>query len=345
MKHYYNILIILLLPLLAILCYATVDEPVTTEITRVNISKFLAQNDTIEAEAIDAADSTAVDTVPQRILLFGDSMVEGLGLRLAEYAAYNGHDLTFVTWVSSTTVAWNSDTLRHYLREANPTYVMITLGGNEQTNRNEEIVTRNIKEILSIIGDIPYVWICTPAWDKDAPFNAVPERVCGKRRFFDSRTLTLDRVGDHRHPTYDAAAIWMDSVAVWMQSTEREHPIVMKCPPKGTEKKCVKYYLKPAPGYGKHFIVTRTQYFGTNGAAQTTTIQPAPAPVTAPMPINPRKDPRNRRNRTATSADEASPVATGAAEEPTPAAVHHTPAAVHHTPTTTPDQPSATENQ
>lgn len=338
MKHYYSILIILLLPLLAILCYATVDEPVSTEITRVNISKFLAQNDTIEAEAIDAADSTAVDTVPQRILLFGDSMVEGLGLRLAEYAAYNGHDLTFVTWVSSTTVAWNSDTLRHYLREANPTYVMITLGGNEQTNRNEEIVTRNIKEILSIIGDIPYVWICTPAWDKDAPFNAVPERVCGKRRFFDSRTLTLDRVGDHRHPTYDAAAIWMDSVAVWMQSTEREHPIVMKCPPKGTEKKCVKYYLKPAPGYGKHFIVTRTQYFGTNGAAQTTTIQPAPAPVTAPMPINPRKNPKDRRNRTVPSADEATPAATGPAEESTPAAVHHVPV------TTAPAEPSATES-
>lgn len=261
MKNYYSILIILLLPLLAVLGYATVEEPFSTELSRVDISS-LDSMFTTSADTTVVADSAVVDTVPvdtthQRILFFGDSMVEGLGPRMAEYAAANGHELTYVVWYSSTTFAWSGDTLRHFIREANPTFIMVTIGGNEQPTKNLEASEKNIKAILDIIGDTPYVWICTPEWTKDTPFNFIPERLCGKKRFFDSRKLTYDRMKDHCHPTLASARQWMDSIAVWMQSQETAHPIVMNVPPEGTEKKCVSHYLKPDTGANRRKAATK----------------------------------------------------------------------------------------
>lgn len=346
MKNYFGIFLILLLPLLAVLGYASMDESISTELTRIDlrhIDSFLAADpdSALVAEA-EIADSTAVDTTPQRILLIGDSMVEGLGLRMAEYAAHNGHTLTFVTWVSSTTDMWGSDTLRHYLNEAKPTFVVMTIGGNEQSYCDEALNERNIKRILDIIGDTPYVWICTPEWEKDSPFNVVPQRVCGRQRFFDSRRLTLDRAQDHRHPTYQAGSIWMDSVALWLQSPLREHPIVMQRPPKGTAKECTKYYIKPDPESKgkKRFIVTKTQYFGNRRRA-ITTVQSA-----AGLEKAGHKDAKVRQaadsvgsSSAPTSAHPSTGATSNSSTEPQPAGAAETPAPASTAPTS-----SATDN-
>lgn len=241
MKEYCKILIILLLPLLFVLIYAMGDNTYSFNLEKINVEN-VPQDNTVEMPT-ETPDTVVVDSAKQRILFFGDSMVEGLGPRMAQYATHNGHELTYICWYSSNTTCWATDTLRHYLQQIKPTYVMITIGGNEQQTRNLPQCERNIKTILSAIGDIPYIWICTPAWNAEAPFNEIPKRLVGENRFFDSRKLTFERGSDHHHPTFASAAVWMDSIAVWMQSPQAQHPIIMNYPPDGTLKNCTPIYL------------------------------------------------------------------------------------------------------
>lgn len=253
MKEYSKILLILVLPLLLVLVYSLCGKTYSFNVEKLDLGdtfsyKELADTDSVvkTTKAVEHVDTVPLDTAKQRIMLFGDSMVEGLGPRLAQYGNANGHDVTYVCWYSSNTTLWATDTLKYYLRKADPTFVLVTLGGNEQQSRDLRKCEENIKKILADVGDIPYIWICTPAWKLDAPFNAVPERLAGKKHFFDSRKLTFERGKDHHHPTFSSASVWMDSIAAWMQSQNSPHPIIMKRPPEGTSKKCHSIYLQPA---------------------------------------------------------------------------------------------------
>lgn len=82
-----------------------------------------------EEEKADSMIKKPVDTAAQRVLIFGDSMSEYLGLRLAGYANKNGHKLTCITWVSSGPRNWAAtDTLQHYIQRIKPTHVFVCLG-------------------------------------------------------------------------------------------------------------------------------------------------------------------------------------------------------------------------
>lgn len=256
MKDYAKVLLVLLLPLAAVLGYAMWDGDLGLGLTKVDLSGVLPPGLTTSSAdraataaktggaaadgkpdlAGTALQAGAIDSTHQRILFFGDSMVEGLAPRMAQYAAANGHDLLIVCWYSSTTELWATDTLRHFLREAKPTHIMVTIGGNEQEVRDVKKREDNIKSILADFGDVPFTWICTPAWNKEANFNTIPEALAGPGRFYDSRRLTLTRGADHHHPTLEASAVWMDSIAAWMESPQSAHPIAMKRPSAGGPK-------------------------------------------------------------------------------------------------------------
>ena len=65
--------------------------------------------------------SQTVDTARKSILFIGDSMLEGLGPRLAAYAEENGHTLVNVIWYSSTTEVWGrTEKLKEYIAEYQP---------------------------------------------------------------------------------------------------------------------------------------------------------------------------------------------------------------------------------
>lgn len=82
-----------------------------------------------EEEKTDSMIKKPVDTAAQRVLIFGDSMSEYLGLRLDGYANKNGHKLTCITWVSSGPRNWAAtDTLQHYIQRIKPTHVFVCLG-------------------------------------------------------------------------------------------------------------------------------------------------------------------------------------------------------------------------
>lgn len=172
-----------------------------------------------------------LDTAAQTILFIGDSMLEGLGPRLAAYAEENGHELYCVIWYSSTTQKWGSShKLRKYIGRLHPTYIFVCLGANELFVRNIAENRRNyVRNILNDIDTIPYLWIGPPNWKPDTGINDLIDSETTSGSFFLSKDMSFERNSDGAHPTHNSAAEWMDSVARWMPAHSR-HPIRMATP-------------------------------------------------------------------------------------------------------------------
>jgi hypothetical protein len=184
---------------------------------------------------VNSPTDTPIDTTAQRILLIGDSMLEGLSPRLAAYAKANGHELSTVIWYSSTSQIWGQcDTLSTFIRRYKPTYVMVCLGANELFVRNiEQRRDRYIKRIIQQIGNRPYLWIGPPNWKEDTGINNLIAKNTADGSFFLSNGINLTRAADGAHPTRRAAAMWVDSIVRWMPQ-HSSHPIRMNLPTDST---------------------------------------------------------------------------------------------------------------
>lgn len=189
----------------------------------------------VEEVPTEAADSCAmadtlrieepkfiVDTLPQRILFVGDSMLESLSPRVAAYAKHNGHVLNTVIWYGSTTKSWGtSQKMAEYIAQYNPTFIIVSLGGNEMFVR--DIKKRHLeplKNILSQIGNIPYQWIAPPNWKPDTGINELLAENIPADRLFVSKDLKIARTSDKIHPTRIAACGWFDIIAEWMAENQ-----------------------------------------------------------------------------------------------------------------------------
>jgi len=229
-----KILMILTVVLAAVLIYACIPSKGEEEnkIKKVNLDA-LKETEDETADSLTLTDSAQVevqqvDTTKQRILLVGESMVEGLSRPFADYCAANGHEYNAVCWYSSTTKHWAvTDTLQHFINKFNPTYVFITIGGNELFVKDLDNRERYIKRIIEVVGDRNLAWIGTPAWKQDTGICDLTQKLVGKNRYFDSRGLKLERGKDHAHPTFAAAVVWMDEFVKWVTSFDCKHPIVL----------------------------------------------------------------------------------------------------------------------
>ncbi len=201
---------------------------------------FEAETDTIGAETVVAEADTQeeksmfpvpCDTTAKTILFIGDSMLEGLGPRLAAYAEQNGHTLYNVIWYSSTSAVWgNSDKLKHYIATVHPDYIFVCLGANELFVSNIAEKRRGfVRKMVADIDTIPYVWIGPPNWKPDTGINDLIASETAPGTFFLSNGMHFDRTKDGAHPTRTSAALWMDSVARWMPD-HCAHPIRMEKP-------------------------------------------------------------------------------------------------------------------
>ncbi len=172
-----------------------------------------------------------LDTLPKTILLFGDSMLEGLSPRLAAYCRASGHRLYTVIWYSSTSERWGStDRLRRYIDKLRPDYIFVSLGANELFVSNIiDKRTRYVKKILSDIDTIPYVWIGPPNWKEDTGVNRMIRDNAAPGCFFLSDGMHFNRKKDGAHPTASSASRWMDSVVRWMPE-HCAHPILLRVP-------------------------------------------------------------------------------------------------------------------
>ena len=249
MRRNYLALWILLTTAFAIVVILSIFGPVTIlgyELKDSGMSKIF-WNDTIanveisavdsvvpfSADSIEAEKPVEVDTTKKTILFFGDSMLDGLYPRLAAYAEQNGHELYAVIWYSSTSETWGkSDKLRKYIEQLHPNYIFISLGANELFVKDiADKRDKYVKNIISDIGDIPYLWIGPPNWKPDTGINSLIERNAAKGSFFLSDGMTFIRKKDGAHPTSKSSEEWMDSIVRWMPQ-HSNHPILMEKPDK-----------------------------------------------------------------------------------------------------------------
>ena len=167
----------------------------------------------------------------QTVLFIGDSMVEGLSRRMGDYASENGHRLYTVIWYSSSTESWGTThTLEHYIARYRPTYVLICLGSNELFVNDLASRAQYVRNIVKKLDGIPFVWISPSDWNGDTGINDVIQENVGAGHFFDSRNLKLKRGRDHYHPTWAAAAYWMDTAARFIASRQCANPLQLNKP-------------------------------------------------------------------------------------------------------------------
>ena len=252
--EYLKLAAILVIPMLFLSLYSFYNGEIGWDFTlqKANIADYFIVKEAgidlqLEEDTIEEKSTTVVcDTSSQRILFFGDSMLEGLSKRLRQYAAENNHELLNVIWYSSSTKVWGQhpDTIAHFIRDFQPTYIFVCLGANELFIGSPEKNETYIQQILAQIGNIPYIWIGPPNWKEDTGINAVIEKTVAPNHFFPSKRLKYERAKDGAHPTTASAAMWMDSIAVWVNDSIN-YRISMSFPQENNKSKGTTVLLKP----------------------------------------------------------------------------------------------------
>lgn len=255
-KNYISLVVLLLVSLVCFVALSLWPDGIDLGPLHVKTATF-AETLTTPARADQpepAAAAPPADPAPPQtdngkktILFIGDSMLEGLGPRMAAYATHNGHTLVNVIWYSSTTEVWgrNIPRLKELMRTYRPDYIIICLGANELFVRDiKRQRQRYVDAILNQIGNVPYVWIGPPNWKKDTGINDMLKASCAPGCYYNSYTPDqhYDRSRDGAHPTRSSAAKWCDRVCEWIM-TGSAHPIQMQVPAKdkGRPKKIIMY--------------------------------------------------------------------------------------------------------
>ncbi|MBF1499585.1 MAG: SGNH/GDSL hydrolase family protein [Prevotella pallens] len=233
MREPIKILLLLVIALAIVLGYAFVPEEIA-------FGTFSLKKISLTQLRLSPHNNTTSQTHPtkpklfrhhQTFLFIGDSMVEGLSRRLGDYAEENGHKLYTVIWYASTTEKWaKSQTIEHFINEYKPSYILLCLGSNELFVNDLDAREAYIKTILTKLGNFPYVWIGPASWNGDTGIIDLIKKHTQQGCFFDSRGLKLKLGPDHYHPTWQAAALWLNKVATFMNSPKATYPVVLNIP-------------------------------------------------------------------------------------------------------------------
>ena len=191
-----------------------------------------------------------VDETPQKILIFGDSMIDELMLRLADYTQHNGHRLAPVIWYGASTVHWSqAGRLEQLLAQHDPTFVIAVIGSAELTTRRLDTRRVAITRILRLLEGRKMIWIGPPSWTEDTGIDDLLAELVGARRYFRSsrwfRGRDLPRKKDGIHPTRVASAAWLDAVMHWTM-TESVVPIRLSTPDEAAPRPVAQIF--PPPG-------------------------------------------------------------------------------------------------
>ena len=242
MKHSLSAFAVLFAALAAFVCFARFCPAQNPQkgLRRLDLSLLEKRADTLAIppvpEPAPLPEPAGPDTSAHRILFVGDSMVEGLRYRLSQYAVANGHTMQCVIWYSSSSKYWaQSDTLTHFIKRFDPTYVFFCIGANELFVRNLDERDAAVGEILREVGDLPFIWIGPPNWKPDTGINDILLRHCGKTRYYPSLRLKYERAKDGAHPVLKSYNMWADSVSTWLRDS-CAHPIRWDIPAKDTPK-------------------------------------------------------------------------------------------------------------
>lgn len=242
MKHSLSAFAVLAAALLCIVAFARYCPPQHPEkgLRRIDLGVWAPRTDTLVLPPVPPPapipEPAGPDTSAHRILFLGDSMVEGLRYRLSQYATANGHSMECVIWYSSSSKYWaQGDTLSHFIRRFDPSYIFVCMGANELFVRNLEEREAAVGKIIREMGDLPFIWIGPPNWKPDTGINDILLRLCGRKRYYPSLRLSYERASDGAHPVMRSYNMWADSVSTWLRDSSA-HPIRWEIPAQDTPK-------------------------------------------------------------------------------------------------------------
>lgn len=204
-----------------------------------DFSGFKVINNTETATSDSANNKRVTDSSAQRVLLIGDSMVEGMMHVFASYCSENGHELFPVVWYSSSTKAYSEgNKFSHFISKYDASFVILVLGSNELFIRDIRKLEEQVKNVAAQ-GDssgVKFVWIGPPNWKEDTGINKFIEKYMGKDRYFPSKNLQYSRVKDGAHPTRKSSEMWAEKIISWIKD-ESKYPIIFDKPPAEYNKK------------------------------------------------------------------------------------------------------------
>lgn len=189
-----------------------------------------------------------LDAGPKKVLIIGDSMLEGLAPRLGAYCKASGDTLYAAIWYSSTSELYGeSKLMSDYIAKYHPDYIFLSLGGNELfVNNVADKRDKYVKSILAEIGDIPYLWIGPPNWKQDTGINELIRKNTPEGCFFRSESMEFERKRDGAHPTSESASAWMDSVIRWMP-LHAKYVLPLQMPTEKTARPVKMFLHQPGP--------------------------------------------------------------------------------------------------
>jgi lysophospholipase L1-like esterase len=160
-----------------------------------------------------------------KLLVFGDSLAQGLTPPLGQLARDNGVAFAATSKVGSTIREWAGATalgadLRAKLAER-PTVVLCSLGTNDEfltpdSARAELPALDALIELVKASG-AELGWIGPPKLPK--PGNGIASIIQTKlaqNRYFHSETFDIPRAGDALHPTVKGYAGWAGQIWLWV---------------------------------------------------------------------------------------------------------------------------------
>lgn len=216
-------------------------KPAIKEFLTAKISKHPGEKEKVKALAAlnkkQEADSLkepekvkVIDTSSHRILMVGESMIEGLMFPFKKYAAHNNHKLLTKIWYGSRFMDWaKNDTLKKVIAAYKPTYIIISIGSNELFVRNIEERDTFVKSIVNQLGDHKFIWVGPPIPKNDYGISKLLTDNVGEDRYFVSKYMSFKRKKDGVHPKAESSRVWADSIAAWIMNESR-YPILLKDP-------------------------------------------------------------------------------------------------------------------
>jgi hypothetical protein len=169
------------------------------------------------------ADSALNDSTHHRILLLGDSEAGGMKNVLNDYCQSNGHKLVAtIEWYSATSINFaKADTISKLIARYKPTYIFILFGLNEVLARDAANRRAMAKLFHKRLRKVPYAWIGPTNWGQDFVVTDAFRAAADSAAFFSSKSLTLPKASDGRHPSLSGYRIWMANIANWLQTSAR----------------------------------------------------------------------------------------------------------------------------
>lgn len=163
----------------------------------------------------------------EKLLLFGDSLAQGLTPTLGALAKDNGVAFAATSKVGSTVREWAGATalgseLRKHLAEK-PTVVLCSLGTNDEylTSASAQAELPALEALIELVraSGAELGWIGPPTLPRQGNgFSAAIRARIASNRYFHSESFEIPRGGDNLHPTVKGYAGWAGKIWSWISS-------------------------------------------------------------------------------------------------------------------------------